>query len=72
MLKIVKCGEKDWKIVPQKLGTERKAASVRQRWNLLNRALHVHSSTGIAKKKGKTISKSNTKRIRTKTSSVAL
>jgi hypothetical protein len=76
MLKIVKGGEKDWKIVAQKLGTERKAASVRQRWNLLNRV--PRSSTGIAKKKGaaptkgKAIAKSNTKRIRTKTSSLAL
>ena len=70
MRKIVEGGEKDWKIVAQKLGTERKEASVRQRWNLLNRH-------GIPKQKykirGKAISKSKTKkRIRKKASSVAV
>ena len=70
MRRIVEGGEKDWKIVAQKLGTERKEASVRQRWNMLNRH-------GIPKQKYKirvkAISKSKTsKRIRKKASSVAV
>jgi hypothetical protein len=77
MRKVVEGGEKNWNIVAQKLGTERKADSVRQRWFLLNRG--PIRANGIAKNTvkrdplGRKSNTKNTKWIQNKMkSSVAL